>query len=182
MSDDLHGYYRSEKTIAYTFLGLGAASAGAGVYLTQRPEAFSRGLGGSLVALGGLQALGAAFYAFQVDAQRSRYEAQLARDPASFKRDEGDHIQGTTSRFVVYRTAEVALALAGAGVAAYGFAANKDVWKGIGVGVASQALVFFVIDSFGVARAHDYEERVRRFQPAVSMHKGGASLSWEGRF
>lgn len=178
---DVAAYYRSEKTIAYTFLALGtAAAAGGTVLVATRDEEFSRGLGWSLVAVGGLQALGSLFYAFQVDAQDSKYGALAANDPAAWRREEGDHIQGTTSRFLLYRTAEAALALAGAGVAIYGFAANKDAWKGVGIGVASQAALFFVIDGFGQARAKDYERRVKSFDPNVTITPttNGASLGF----
>lgn len=181
ITDDVASYYRSEKTIAYTFLALGtAAAAGGTVLVATRDEEFSRGLGWSLVTLGGLQALGSIFYAFQVDAQASQYGALAANDPVAFKREEGDHIQGTTSRFLFYRTAEAALALAGAGVAVYGFAANKDAWKGVGVGVASQAALFFVIDGFGQARAKVYERRVKSFEPSVTVTPtpSGASVGF----
>lgn len=181
ITSDVASYYRSEKTIAYTFLALGtAAAAGGTVLVATRDEEFSRGLGWSLVTIGGLQALGSLFYAFQVDAQASQYGALAANDPTAFKREEGDHIQGTTSRFLFYRTAEAALALAGAGVAVYGFAADKDAWKGVGIGVASQAALFFVIDGFGQARAKDYERRVKSFVPNLSVQPTahGASLGF----
>lgn len=182
MSDEMHGYYRSERTIAYVFFGIGAASAAGGTVLLLRDEDFARGLGGSLVAVGALQAVGAAFYAFQVDAEEAHYAALVAKDPAAFKREESEHIHGTTSRFVLYRTA-IALAVAGAGVATYGFAAKKDVWKGVGIGVASQALVFFTIDSFGQARARAYEERVNAFAPSVTVGAapGGFTVGLGGR-
>lgn len=181
ITSDVASYYRSEKTVAYTFLALGtAAAAGGTVLVATRDEELSRGLGWSLVAVGGLQALGSLFYAFQVDAQASQYGALAANDPAAFKREEGDHIEGTTSRFLFYRTAEAALALAGAGVAVYGFAANKDAWKGVGIGVASQAALFFVIDGFGQARAKAYERRVKSFEPNVTVTPtpSGASIGF----
>lgn len=36
------------------------------------------------------------------------------------------------------RASELALVVAGAGVATYGFVSDKDVWKGVGIGVAAR--------------------------------------------
>ena len=176
--DEMRAYYAGEKTTAFVFVAVGVVSAAAGAVLVTREGDFARGMGWSVLGLGAFEALGAGFYAFQVDAQLAHYSETLARDPAAFKREELTHIHGTTSRFVVYRLSEVALALAGAGVATYGFAANKDAWKGIGIGVAAEALTFFLLDSFGQARAVAYEERVRRFEPTVSLQLGGKDRPW----
>ena len=86
----------------------------------------------------------------------------IAIGQAAFKRDETEHIHGTTSRFVAYRLAELGLALGGAGVATYGVVGHHDLDTGIGLGVAIEALTFFTIDSFGTRRAH----------PAWNAHRG----------
>ncbi len=174
VKDGLRAYYASEKTTAYIFVGVGAASAAAGASLLAVPRDLTRGLGASLLAFGVLEAAGAAFYAFQVDAEIDRYGATLARDPAAFKRDELAHIQGTTSRTTLYRASELALVAGGAGVAAYGFSKGQDTWKGVGIGVAAEALTFFVLDSFGAARARAYEGEIQRFAPKVSLQLGAS--------
>ncbi len=51
------------------------------------------------------------------------------------------------------RASELVLVVAGAGVATYGFVSDKDVWKGVSIGVAAEAATFFVLDAFGSARA-----------------------------
>jgi hypothetical protein len=168
IAEDVRAYYASEKRISEIFTAIGVTSAIAGGLMVYRGSEFAQGMGGSFLALGGLQAIGAGFYGFQVDAQLAHFSALLSRSPVAFKEEEMVHIHGTTSRFVLYRLSELALALGGAAIATYGFAANKDVWKGIGIGVGSQAKMFLVIDSFGSARAREYEERVRTFTPAVS--------------
>jgi hypothetical protein len=183
IGDEMRGYYASEKTTAFIFVGVGSASAvGGGVLLATAPHGgsgdFARGLGGSLLGVGALEAAGAAFYALQVGAESAHYEETLARDPSSYKREELTHIHGTTSRFVAYRLSELGLALAGAGVATYGFVKNQDTWKGVGIGVAAEAITFFTLDSFGQARAKDYEDQVRRFEPQVGVQVGGGARPW----
>ena len=74
VGEQLRAYYESEKSTAYVFVAIGALSSAAGGVLVTRKDDFSRGLGWSIVGLGALEAIGAAFYAFQVqrEALRSR--------------------------------------------------------------------------------------------------------------
>lgn len=186
ISAELHGYYETERDTAFTFAGIGLASVGVGANLVTRGEDFSSGLGWSLVAVGALETLGSVFYALEVKREIGHYSAQLATDPARFKEEERAHIHGTATRFAYYRTGELVLAALGAGAAMYGFAADQDAWKGIGIGVAAEALTFFVLDSFGQARARAYEERLERFEPKLAVSPGGGDRPWAftmtGRF
>lgn len=163
---DLRSYYGGEARSAYAIMALSVASVGSGTFLVTRDSDFSRGLGWPLLTLGAVEGLGAIFYAFQVGAETRRYETALARDGAAFQRDELLHMRGTTTRFVFYRLTELALTLGGAGIATYGFATDRDVWKGAGIGVTAVALPFLIIDTVNNARAARYEDSVRRFDPA----------------
>ncbi|MBS2014786.1 MAG: hypothetical protein JST00_17995 [Deltaproteobacteria bacterium] len=176
IGDEMRAYYRSERDIAILFTGLGFASVGGGTVLVTRDSDFARGLGGSMIAVGGVQLLMAIFYGLEVSREITHYEKSLAANPGAFKIEEGEHIHGTTSRFTWYRAGELAIAGAGLGAAIYGFAADEDTWKGIGIGVAAEALAFFVIDSFGQARARRYEKKVIEFEPGI------ASMSLRGSF
>lgn len=169
---DLHGYYRGEEISAYVIGGTGAVAAGAGSYLATRSDDFSRGLGWAWIGFGGLEAIGAVFYALQVHGEISHYEGVLARDPAAYRSEEMDHIAGTSRRFVVYRAVEIGLTLAGAGMAGYGLAAKRDVWTGTGLGVGSLALPLVVIDTFNDARASRYLDHVRALDPSVGIGPG----------
>jgi hypothetical protein len=183
VGDDLLTYYGSERTTGYLFAALGVASAAAGGVLVTRSQDFARGLGWSLLSLGALEVLGGGFYALQVGGEIDHYTKALASDPAAFKREEAAHIHGTTSRFVFYRIAELVVAAGGVGAAAYGFASNRDAWKGAGIGVAAEALSLFALDAYGQSRATRYEEQVRRFEPTLALSLGaGAELKVGGRF
>jgi hypothetical protein len=183
---DMHGYYGGERVAAYVIGGMGAAAAGAGGYLATRDGDLARSLGWSWLVTGGLELLGATFYAVQVGGEIDLYERALERDPAGYRAEELDHLRGTSSRFVFYRAFELGLTLAGAGMAGYGFATGRDAWKGAGIGVGSLALPLFVVDSFNDARATRYRGEVQRFAPAVGLAPngvaGGWSVSLSGRF
>ncbi len=76
------------------------------------------------------------------------------------------------------RASELARVIAGAGVATYGFVSDKDVWKGVGLGVAVEAATFFVLDAFGFACAVDYQEHVKRVDPSVAFSIGVGARPW----
>ncbi len=100
-------------------------------------------------------------------------------------------MHGTTSRFIFYRLTELGLALSGVGIATYGFVANSDAWKGAGIGVASIALPFLIIDTINICRAARYSDHVSQFAPrennavsSLAFTRAAAPLylSWSGRF
>ncbi len=187
---DMRSYYGGERASAYIIMVLGALSVGGGVALVTRDSDFARGFGWPLIGLGALEALGAIFYAFQCGAEIRHYQEAIDRDGVAFKHEELEHMHGTSSRFVFYRLTELGLVLGGAGVAIFGFASDQDVWKGIGLGVASIALPFLVIDSINNARATRYQEHVRDFDPAIASTRPSLPplagsplfLSYGGRF
>jgi hypothetical protein len=189
MFDDMHGYYAGERASAYIIMAVGGASVAAGSVLVTQNSDFDRGLGVPLIALGALEGLGAIFYAFQVGGEIRHYASSLDRDSAAYRREEIAHMHGTTSRFVFYRLTELGLALSGVGIAAYGFAVNSDAWKGAGIGVASIAVPFLIIDSINNGRAARYTDHVREFAPqetnvvsSVTRASTPFYLSWSGRF
>jgi hypothetical protein len=186
MGDDILAYYGSERTTGILFAAVGVASAAAGGVLVTRSGDFERGLGWSMLSLGALEILGGAFYVLQVGGEIDHYTKALTTDPAAFKSEEAKHIHGTTSRFVSYRIGELVVAAGGIGAAAYGFASNRDAWKGAGIGVAAEALTLFALDAYGQTRATRYEEQVLRFDPSLGLSLGAPGATWgaavSGRF
>jgi hypothetical protein len=169
---DLVSYYEGERTSAYVVTALGGFAAGAGSALVFQKQDFQRGLGWPLLTLGALEIAGGISYAITCTNEIDHYSAALAKDQAAFGREELDHIQATRSRFFYYRLAEAALALGGAGIAAYGFAANQDTWKGVGIGLGTIGVPFVVIDTINNSRAGTYEDHLRRFQPDIGLQLG----------
>jgi hypothetical protein len=176
MSKDIDSYYDGEATSAYVILNLGLVEAGAGAVLVNEHFDFAQGLGWPLLTMGALETIGGIFYAFTVDDESSRYQALLSRDPRTFKREELAHIQGTRRHFIYYRLTELGITIAGAGIATYGFAANRDVWKGLGLGIASVGLPFLIIDTVNNGRAANYADALDHFDPAIARAESGPAL------
>jgi len=175
--EEMEGYYTGEANSALLIGGFGAFGVGAGSVLVTRDSDFARGLGWPLLTLGALEVAGGIAYSVAVAGEVDHYETSLARDPAQFQREERAHIHGTNSRFIVYRLGELGIFLAGAAMATYGFAADRDAWKGAGIGVAALALPLIVIDTFNQARATRYEQDLGRFQPTLALG-GGPHGAW----
>jgi hypothetical protein len=171
----LRDYYGGERASAYVIGGTAAAAAASGAYLVTRDGAFPRALGWSWIGLGGLELTGAIGYLFQVGSEIDHYEAALARDPAAYRSEEADHMRGTASRFVVYRSVELAMVLGGSGALVYGAAAGDDAWKGAGLGVLALSLPLAIIDTLNNARASRYLEQVARLRPALGIQGGQRS-------
>ena len=74
-------------------------------------------------------------------------------------------MRGTTSRFAIYQSAELGLFLGGAAIATYGYAANQNAWKGVGLGLATVGFPFLLIDEMNNDRANEYLGTVERFDP-----------------
>jgi len=178
IGDDLMAYYGSERTTGLLFGALGVASVGAGSVLATRSGDFERGLGWSIVGLGALEIVGGGLYALQVGGEIDHYEKALASDPGAFKLEEGAHIEGTVSRFPIYRWSELGVAAVGVGFATYGFASKRGGWQGVGIGIAGEALSLFLLDAFGQARAHDYDKQIHRFRPSMALLVGGGDRPW----
>jgi hypothetical protein len=180
--DEMHGYYAGERTSAILIGSLGAASIAGGIVLVTRPEDLPRGFGVPLIALGALEGLGALFYAFQVGSEIRHYDESYAKDRAAFRKEEIAHLKGTRGRFVLYLLVEATLFATGAGIAIGGFAANQDVLKGVGLGIASIAAPFLIIDSINNARAGAYADALQKFDPSVAISGRGFSVGYSGRF
>jgi len=180
----MRGYYDGELVSAYVIGSVGLAGAAAGGVLVTRATDFERGLGWPLLTLGALDAVGGAFYALQVHSEIDHYGSLLARDSAAFQREEAAHIAGTTRRFIAYRIAELTLTVAGAGVAIYGFAADKDAFKGAGIGTFGMALPLLVIDTINNGRATGYRDLLARNRAGLAVspaaHGHGLVVSFGG--
>lgn len=151
-------------------MGLSALSVGGGAVLLTRNTDFARGLGWPLLVLGAIEGVGALFYSFQVNAETRHYQSSFAANPSAFRDEEITHMRGTTERFVFYQATELGLTLAGAGVAFYGLAADKDTFKGAGLGLLAIGFPFLVIDAVNQSRASRYLDHVQRLDVAPPSH------------
>jgi hypothetical protein len=162
LRDEVSAYFGREKLAARLFLGFGIASVAGGAALISRPDAFTRGAGYTMASIGVLQAVAATAYHFSIDARVAKLHARIAQEPEAFHRDESARVRGVVSRFAIFRYTELALMIAGVGLAAAGEVNGKPLMKGIGLGLGVEAFVFLALDQIAEHSAHRYQEALAR--------------------
>ncbi len=73
------------------------------------------------------------------------------------------------------------ITFAGAGVATYGFAGNRDAFKGAGIGLFAIGFPFLVIDAVNQGRASRYLDHVERFDVTPSHDENFVSHGLDER-
>jgi hypothetical protein len=165
MREDLEAYFAGERRAALYAGTVGLLSVGGGIGFVLRGNKLVRGAGWSLIGLGALQAIGGGGYAIVLSHTVPEHEAQLARDPVAFKRDELTRMHGVVSRFTPIRWQDLAVAVLGAGIATYGFGSRRSTWKGVGLSISLQALAALALEEIDYHRALGYQEQLVHFQP-----------------
>ena len=162
LREEVSAYFGREKIAARLFLGFGVASIAGGGALISRPDAFTRGAGYTMAAIGVIQAVAATAYHFSIDSRVAKLHARIAQDHVALHRDESERIRGVTSRFAIFRYTELALMATGVALAAAGEVKDKPLMKGIGLGLGVEAFVFLGLDLIAEHSAHRYQEGLAR--------------------
>jgi hypothetical protein len=178
MDASMRSYFAAEKTEGWLFVGLGSASIGLGAYLLTRSEDLAHGIAYPVMAIGALQAIAVGAYAFGINSTVEHLSSELAHDPRTYREEELARMTGVTRRFVLYRIVELVVLATGAGFVTAGFVRSNDAFKGVGVGLASQASILLTLDFFADARAHAYRDQIDRFSPSITASPGIGASPW----
>jgi hypothetical protein len=185
MASHMNDWFEGEQNEAYVFLGAGVLSAGGGAYLVTRDEDMAKGAGWTLIAVGGLMTIFSITYSLGLSPKHDELKDQLAKDPAAYKREETERMEGIADRFVLYRWTEIGLVAIGAGLITYGVIEEKDTFTGIGIALAGEAAVVLGLDYFAERRAHTYLDHLHDFDPASAStspltRAQGFMIGWGG--
>ena len=168
MAGHMEDWFDGERNEAFVFLGAGVLSLGGGIYLATREDDLARGAGWPVAIVGGLMTIFSITYTLSLSPKHDELKEQLAKDPAGYKRDETERMEGIADRFVLYRWAEIAILTTGAGLITYGLVDDNDLVTGIGIGLAGEAALALTLDYFAERRTHEYLDHLHAFQPATS--------------
>ena len=107
--------------------------------------------------------VGASVYR-RADKQRTDMVYNFDMNPQKIIDQEIPRMQEVNKRFTLYRYAEIACFIIGLGLFIY-FRKNESyqVWAGIGIALALQALILFTFDKIAANRAHTYTESMAKF-------------------
>ncbi len=162
---DIEKYFNAEKAESLLFLGIGGAGIIAAlVLLFYTKTSFAKGAGIPLALVGLL--LGVVGYSVykRSDSDRIRNVYAYDMNPGELKEKEIPRMEAVMKNFVMYRYAEIVLALIGIGLFFY-FRNNTEqqFWSGLGIGLFVMAVLALGADYFAEKRGHVYINGLREF-------------------
>jgi uncharacterized membrane protein len=162
---DIEKYFNAEKAESLLFLGIGiAAILTALVFFFYLKTNFYKGAAIPLALVGLL--LGVVGYTVykRSDSDRIRNVYAYDLNPGELKEKEIPRMEVVMKNFVIYRYAEILLALIGIGLFLY-FRTNADrqLWSGLGIGLFIMAILALGADYFAEKRGHVYLNGVKEF-------------------
>jgi hypothetical protein len=175
MSRHMHGYFEGELDLAAVALGLAAGSGYIGGSLLVKATDASRAAAVPVLTVGLAEAAIGIGLMVRTGPQVRGLDEQIANSPAEYVREEGARIDRVLSNFVVFRTVETILIVAGAATAVTGLALEEDRAVGAGLGVGAQATAVLCLDALAEARAERYRDAIGRFSasPIIAPAESG---------
>ncbi|MFN8244188.1 MAG: hypothetical protein U0X40_09085 [Ferruginibacter sp.] len=159
----VHKYFIGEKQESLLFLSIGVLALVLSVvffFFIKSNPSFFKGAAIPLFAVGMIQvAVGYTVYA-RSDKQRSDVAYNLGVEPVHYAQEqELPRMKTVMKNFVIYRYTEIALALMGIGLFFYfRTAPGQQLWKGLGLTLAIQALLMLGADYFAEQRGKIYQQ------------------------
>lgn len=156
MPNAMHDYFAGEKQSGWWWAGAGVVGMGAGVALLAQGGDRARGASWPLLGIGAVQLIAGAVLLTHTDARVAKLDEELRAAPDKFADAEGARVEQLGRTFTLLVGTEVTVVAVGVGLAAYGFAAPRDVFAGLGVGLALEGGAMLGLDGFASRRAARY--------------------------
>ena len=163
----IYKYFIGEKQESLLFLFIGIAAIVLSVaffFFIKTNPPFFKGAAIPLLAIGIIQIIvGYSVYA-RSDRQMADIAYRAGTDPHFINKIEMPRMKTVMKNFVIYRYAEITLALIGLGLFFY-FRKNTGMqsWKGMGLTLAIQALLMLGADYFAEKRGKIYNSGIANF-------------------
>jgi hypothetical protein len=139
-----------------------AATLTAGALLFTTGDALARGAAWPLLGFGVLELAAGLFFGLRNE--RPKLDALLDADPDAFAKEERAKVTRIATRYQpILLGVWGAVMLGGGAMAGVGAAGKNPTLEGVGIGLAIQALAFFLIDWAVLDRADDYLAVLARF-------------------
>ncbi|MCY7350247.1 MAG: hypothetical protein LH606_06215 [Cytophagaceae bacterium] len=152
-------YFTAEKTESLFFVAVGLLAVGAGAYfffVLKQPV--YRGAAIPLLLVAVLQLVVGTTVYVRSPKDIERVTGLIQKDPALAKAEELPRMDVVMKKFVLYRSVEIALLLAG--LALWGFFPAGSFWRGVGLGLFVQAGLMLSLDYFAEQRGQRYTEQI----------------------
>lgn len=153
--DFIKTYFTAEKNESLIFILFGVLTIGFSVYaLIKWGDSFYRGFAIPAILIGIIQIVVGSTVYLRTDQQIIQVETLYRQDKSVFKSTEGPRMDTVMKNFLIYKMVEVAFVVIG--LLLILFAASKEFWLGIGVGMLLQGALMLTADIFAERRGKEY--------------------------
>jgi len=159
----MHAYFEGEKSEAWAFGAGGVLTVGGGAALFLAHDDFYRGAAYPLAIVGAIELAAGIVLLVRTDAQVRELDARLDTSKRAFLQLEQPRMEKVRSEFGLLAGVELALIVAGLGLATYGGAQSDHTLTGIGAGAALQSAAMLTFDMHASARADAYAAAIGTF-------------------
>lgn len=158
LRDQLHAWHRGERVSGFVpFLGSGVASTVTGGLLVAGGSPLGRGAGWVSIGFGALEVVAGLFFGLSSFGAEAARDAALTADREAFVASERARVARITDRFQpILLATEGAIALTGGALAGAGAVRRDELLLGLGLGLAVQGVVLFLLDWAVLDRAQAY--------------------------
>jgi len=176
----MHTYFGGELELASIACGMAAGSGYVGGVLLAHATDATRAAAVPVLTVGLAEAAIGIGLLLRTGRQVRNLDTRIATAPASYIAEEGARMERVLSNFVIFRTIETLLIVAGAGTAALGAFFEEDRAIGAGLGVMAQASIVLALDATAEARAERYREAIHEFAvaPTIAPSESGTRYGW----
>ncbi len=158
--DFIKTYFTAEKNESLIFILFGVLTIGFSVYaLVKWGDSFYRGFAIPAILIGIIQIVVGSTVYFRTDQQIIQVETLYQQDQAAFKNTEGPRMNTVMKNFSIYKKVEVAFVVIG--LLLILFAASREFWLGIGVGMLLQGALMLTADIFAERRGKEYIQAIQ---------------------
>ena len=170
---ELHTYYEGEKSGALQFALPGLLNVGVGTALLASDTSdVGKGAAVPTVAFGAIEVVAGAVLFLRTDSLLARLDRKLTLDPRAFHEEERAHLRRVDAQFAGLMAIEIAVTGLGAGLAAGGAFAKDPTVQGVGVGLAVQSTVLFLLDATAAERSYRYLGALESFSLQKTANAG----------
>ncbi len=160
----LHTYYSGEALAGIPFAGAGLASAGAGTGLLLSKDPTARGASVPMLSFAAIELAFGIYLAVRNPMRLKEYDAQLTANPEAFVTTERVRLKNIVHTYQpILLALWAAVSAAGGSFAVAGHVSSDRTMVGVGLGLAVQGLVMFLLDWTVLDRARAYENALEKY-------------------
>lgn len=159
-------YFNGEKAESYIFILIGLIAFALALYfLFAVKTSFWKGVAIPFIIVSLLEFIVGYTIVNRSSKDIIRVQTYLTKEPQKIQLDEIPRMEKVLNNFVVYRYIEIVLIILG--IALMYSSMNDTFWRGIGLGLFSQASIVLCLDFFAERRGHIYIEYLKELVEKV---------------